>query len=56
VVAVQTLAAKSLYDGNSAEDPLHLVPVASSARDENDHIQYVFPHESVTMLTLKRRQ
>jgi alpha-N-arabinofuranosidase len=56
VVAVQTLAAKSLYDGNSAEDPLHLVPVASSARAENDHIQYVFPHESVTMLTLKRRQ
>jgi alpha-N-arabinofuranosidase len=55
LVAVQSIAAGSLFDGNSEEDPLHVVSAASSARAENDRIRYVFPHESVTLLTLKRR-
>jgi alpha-N-arabinofuranosidase len=54
-VAVESIASGSLYDENSEEDPLHVVTTAASARAENDHIRYVFPHESITLLTLKRR-
>jgi alpha-N-arabinofuranosidase len=55
-VAVASVLSGSLYDENSEEDPLHVVSMPSSTRAENDRIQYVFPHESVTLLTLKRRQ
>jgi alpha-N-arabinofuranosidase len=54
-VAVQSVASKSLHDENSEEDPLHVASTAASARAENDRIRYVFPRESVTVLTLKRR-
>jgi alpha-N-arabinofuranosidase len=55
-VAVESVASASLDDRNSVEAPLHVVSTASSAQAENDRIRYVFPHESVTLLTLKRRQ
>jgi len=52
---VQTLQSDSLYDENSDADPENVTPSESSAKVVGNHMRYVFPHESVTVLTLKRK-
>jgi len=52
---VQTLQSDSLYDENTDADPENVMPSETSAKVVGDHIRYVFPHESVTVLTLKRK-
>lgn len=51
---VETLSAPSLYDGNSEEEPQHVVPSKSTAAVNEDQMHYVFPHESITVITLRR--
>jgi alpha-N-arabinofuranosidase len=48
---VQTLKSDSLYDENSEEDPKNVVSSESSAKVTGNHLWYVFPHESVTVIT-----
>jgi len=55
VAQVETLDAPSIYDGNSDDDPDHVATVASTTPVQVDRLHYVFPHESVTVLTLKRK-
>ncbi len=55
VAEVETLDAPSLYDGNSEDDPNHVVAVRSTAPVHGGRLHYTFPHESVTVLTLKRK-
>jgi alpha-N-arabinofuranosidase len=52
---VQTLQSDSLYDENSDADPENVVPADSAARVSGDRLRYVFPHESVTVITLRKR-
>jgi alpha-N-arabinofuranosidase len=52
---VQTLQSDSLYDENSEEDPENVIPSESAARVTGNHLRYVFPHESVTVITLKKK-
>jgi alpha-L-arabinofuranosidase len=52
---VQSLQSDSLYDKNSEQDPEHVIPSASAARVTGNHLRYVFPHESITVITLKKK-
>jgi alpha-L-arabinofuranosidase len=52
---VQTLQSDSLYDKNSEQDPENVIPSVSAARVTGNHLRYVFPHESVTVITLKTK-
>jgi alpha-L-arabinofuranosidase len=52
---VQTLQSDSLYDKNSEQDPEHVTPSTSAARVTGNHMRYVFPHESVTVIALKKK-
>lgn len=52
---VETLHSDSLYDENTAADPENVMPSETSAKIGRDHIHYVIPHESVTVLTVKKR-
>ena len=56
VAQVETLDAPSIYDGNSEDDPDHVATVTSTTPVQADRLHYVFPHESVTRLTLKRKR
>ena len=51
---VQTLQSDSLYDENTDADPENVVPSESAAKVEGDHLRYVFPHESITVITIKK--
>jgi alpha-N-arabinofuranosidase len=51
----ETLRSESLYDENTDADPENVMPSESSAKVTADHVRYVFPHESVTVLTFKKR-
>jgi alpha-N-arabinofuranosidase len=51
---VQTLQSDSLYDKNSEQDPENVIPSPSAARVAGNHSRYVFPHESVTVITFKK--
>jgi alpha-N-arabinofuranosidase len=52
---VQTLQSESLYDENTDADPENVVPAETGARVEGGRLRHVFPHESVTVITLKRK-
>ena len=52
---VETLSSPSLYDTNSEDEPDHVIPASSSATVHGDRLHYIFPHESITRLTLTRR-
>lgn len=54
-VKVETLDAPSLYDTNSEDEPHHVVPASSSAAVHGGRMRYIFPHESITVLTLTQR-
>ncbi len=51
----QVLRADSIYEGNDEEEPEHVVPAANSAQVKGDGVRFVFPHESVTVMTLKKK-
>jgi alpha-N-arabinofuranosidase len=51
-VEVQTLRSSSISDENDDDDPELVVPVLHHERVASDHMQHVFPHESVTVITL----
>ena len=36
-------------------DPQNVVPSESAAKVSGDHLRHVFPHESVTVITLRKR-
>jgi alpha-N-arabinofuranosidase len=55
IANVQTLSAPSLEDGNSEEQPENVIPTTATANVEADRIHYVFPHESITVITMNRR-
>jgi alpha-L-arabinofuranosidase len=52
---VETLHSDSLYDENTAADPENVMPSESSAKITDGHIHCLFSHESVTVLTLKKK-
>jgi len=52
---VETLGAGSLYDENTDADPENVTPSQSSAKIASNHMRYVFPHESVVVLTFKKK-
>ncbi len=52
---LKTLVAGSIYDRNDEEEPDHIVPEMSSEAVTHDSFTHVFPHESVTVVTLRRR-
>ena len=53
VARVQTLKSDSLYDENTDYDPENVVPSMSAVSVSGDRVHYVFPHESVTVVTMK---
>jgi alpha-N-arabinofuranosidase len=55
-VQVATLRSFSLYDGNSAEDPQHIIPVYTTVTWHSGRMQYVFPRASITVLTFRKRE
>jgi len=56
VAEVETLDAPSLYDGNSEDVPEHVAIVRSTASVNGNHLHFIFPHESITVLTLKKKR
>ena len=52
---VQTLQSASLYDENSDADPENVIPSESAAKVEGDHFRHVFPHESITVIALRKK-
>jgi alpha-N-arabinofuranosidase len=49
---VQTLRSTSISDENDDDDPERVIPVLHHAHISSDHMQHIFPHESVTVITL----
>lgn len=52
--SVQVLQAGTIYDGNDQVDPRRVTPVKSDLAITSPVIQHTFPHESVTVITLKK--
>ncbi len=52
---LQTLDAGSVYDGNDEEEPEHVVPAESTEHVSRGGFTHVFPHESVTVISLHKR-
>ncbi len=53
---VQTLAAASIFEGNDDDEPEHVTPQPSAETVQQDGFAHVFPHESVTVVTLRRKK
>jgi alpha-N-arabinofuranosidase len=51
---VQTLRAGSLDEGNDEDEPARVVPVQTQEATKAGGLRHVFPHESVTVITLKK--
>jgi alpha-N-arabinofuranosidase len=51
---VQTLQSASLFDENTDYSPLNVTTAVSGARTSPGGMKYVFPHASVTVITLKK--
>jgi alpha-N-arabinofuranosidase len=49
---VQTLRSASISDENDDDDPERVTPVTTQEKVSNSHMQHMFPHESVTVITL----
>ncbi len=52
---VQTLRSASVSDENDDDDPERVTPVTTQEKVAKGHMQHVFPHESVTVITLRAR-
>jgi alpha-N-arabinofuranosidase len=52
---VQTLRSASISDENDDDEPERVVPVTNQEKVSNGHLQHIFPHESVTVITLHAR-
>ena len=52
---VQTLRSASISDENDDDEPQRVTPVINQEKVSNGHMQHVFPHESVTVITLRTR-
>jgi len=53
--SVQSLTSGSLYDENSELAPIQVTPTESSIAAKEDTLRYVFPHQSITVITLRRK-
>ena len=53
--AVKTLQAENLYQGNDEEMPERVTPKESQAPISGSHLQYKFPHESVTRIEIGKQ-
>jgi alpha-N-arabinofuranosidase len=49
---VQTLRSASISDENDDDNPERVAPVLNQEHISGDHMRHVFPHESVTVITL----
>jgi alpha-N-arabinofuranosidase len=49
---VQTLRSASISDENDDDDPERVVPVLNQEKVSGGHMSHIFPHESVTVITL----
>jgi alpha-N-arabinofuranosidase len=49
---VQTLRSASISDENDDDDPERVVPVTNQEHISKGRMRHVFPHESVTVITL----
>jgi alpha-N-arabinofuranosidase len=49
---VQTLRSASISDENDDDDPERVAPVLHHEHIAGGHMQHIFPHESVTVITL----
>jgi alpha-N-arabinofuranosidase len=52
--AVQTLRSASISDENDEDEPERVAPVLNQERVSQGRLQHIFPHESVTVITLHR--
>jgi alpha-N-arabinofuranosidase len=51
---IQELKATSLYEGNDETDPKRVAPTVTDVPVASPAIGHVFPHESVTVITLRK--
>ncbi|HEY1963309.1 MAG TPA: alpha-L-arabinofuranosidase C-terminal domain-containing protein, partial [Acidobacteriaceae bacterium] len=51
---VQTLRGASISDENDEDEPERVAPVLNQERVSQGRLQHIFPHESVTVITLRR--
>lgn len=51
---VQTLRAGSLDEGNDEDEPGRVIPAQTQETLKKDGLRHIFPHESVTVITLRR--
>lgn len=51
---VQTLKAASLAEGNDEDNPNRVTPIRTADNVNGGKVHHVFPHESVTVITLHR--
>jgi alpha-N-arabinofuranosidase len=51
-VDVQTLRSASISDENDDDDPQRVIPVRTQEHVSKGRLQHIFPHESVTVITL----
>jgi alpha-N-arabinofuranosidase len=54
-VEVQTLGGASISDENDEDEPERVVPVMTQEHSTRGKLSHVFPHESVTVITLHAR-
>ncbi|HEY3989725.1 MAG TPA: alpha-L-arabinofuranosidase C-terminal domain-containing protein [Acidobacteriaceae bacterium] len=50
---VQTLRSASINDENDDDRPERVVPVTNQEDISREHLEHIFPHESVTVITLR---
>jgi len=50
---VQTLRSASVSDENDEDEPERVSPVINQEEVSHGHMQHVFPHGSVTVITLR---
>jgi alpha-N-arabinofuranosidase len=53
---IETLQASYLGEGNDADDPMRVVPQKTSAKVAGAIVRHVFPHESVTVIRIRRER
>jgi alpha-N-arabinofuranosidase len=53
---IETLQASYVGEGNDADDPMRVVPQRTSAAVAGGMVRHVFPHESVTVIRIRRKE
>lgn len=51
---IQTLKASSIADGNDEDNPYRVAPVRTVGKMDSGKLHHIFPHESVTVITVHR--